>query len=81
MAHGQRDHEHPVQHQRRQRGESELGRRELRTRRLVVNFGSTLSVAKVATVAGAAPLPSALNRVIPYRTAPSSKQRPTIPLV
>ena len=48
---------------------------------VVVKFGSTrLSVARVATVASPAPLPSALKTARCRRMAPSSKQMPTIPL-
>jgi hypothetical protein len=48
----------------------------------VVNVGSTrLSVASVATVASAAPVPSGLNTVSPYRTAPISREIPTMPFV
>jgi hypothetical protein len=47
-----------------------------------VNVGSTrLSVARVVTVASAAPLPSGLNSTVPKRSEPSSSARPTIPLV
>ena len=49
--------------------------------RLVVKVGRTrLNVASVATVASAAPVPSALNDTRWCRTAPTSRERPTIPL-
>ena len=48
---------------------------------VVVKFGSTRQVtARVITVASAAPVPSALKCVVPYLTAPTSRQMPTIPL-
>jgi hypothetical protein len=48
--------------------------------RLVVNVGrARLSPASVATVASAAPVPSALNTVRRKRTALTSRHRPTMP--
>ncbi len=47
----------------------------------MVKFGSTRQVtARVITVARAAPAPSALKCVVPYLTAPTSRQSPTMPL-
>ena len=48
---------------------------------LVVNVGSTrLSVDRVATVASAAPAPSALKTATPCRIAATSSESPTMPL-
>ena len=73
--------ERAVQHERGDGGEGELGRGELGAGRLVVKVGSTrLSVASVVTVASAAPVPSALKTATPWRSAPTSSERPTMPL-
>src|SRR5215207_9993270 len=49
--------------------------------RLVVKVGRTrLSVASVAMVASAAPVPSALNEITEYRSPPTKSERPTMPL-
>jgi hypothetical protein len=48
---------------------------------LVVNVGSTrLSTARVVTVAKAAPVPSALKTVTRRCSAPTSRDRPRMPL-
>lgn len=48
---------------------------------LVVNVGSTrLSVASVATVARAAPVPSGLKTAVPWRSEAVSRLSPTMPL-
>ena len=48
---------------------------------LLVTVGSTRqTVARVATVASAPPVPSALKRTVPNRRAPSSSDRPRMPL-
>ena len=49
---------------------------------LVVNVGSTrLSVASATSVASAEPVPSALNRGTPCRSAPTSSESPTTPFI
>ena len=56
------DHEHRVQRERGDRGEGQLGGGELRAGRRSVKVGRTrLRVARVVTVASAAPVPSALK--------------------
>src|SRR5580765_7204087 len=48
---------------------------------LVVNVGTTIVItASVVTVASAAPVPSALNEISRYRTAPTKSDSPTMPL-
>ena len=48
---------------------------------VVVKLGSTsVVIARVITVARAAPVPSALKCVVPYLTAPTSRLSPTMPL-
>ena len=77
MPHRLGEHEHRVEQRATRRGERQLAGRELRARsRLVVNVGSTrLSVARVTTVASAAPVPSALNDArCRARSAPTSSE-------
>ena len=81
VAHGLGHDERQVEGERGDGGEGELPGGELRAGLASVTVGSTRqSVARVATVASAPPVPSALNRTVLNRVAPISRDSPRMPL-